>query len=144
MGWLFGRSKGRHALGAAVRGIPAGPVLSSWGSPVVSAPPVSPVSPSFLDVPLDVVEPAQPAAELPPWSDHLEVLTPPPAPASPVVLPVADLLTGLFVEAPVVPAQGPRGEMTFRDGTTAELDPEQARALDEIAQLLTGRDGVKH
>jgi len=57
---------------------------------------------------------------------------------------VVDLLTGLSSYDPVVPAQGPRGEMTFRDGTTAELDPEQARALDEIAQLLTGRDGIKH
>lgn len=114
MGWLFGRSKGRHALGAAVRGIPAGPVVASWAAPVVPAAPTSP-----------------PALAVPP--------APPPA-----ALPVADLLTGLALDRPIPPAQAPRGEMTFRDGTTAELDPEQARALNEIAQVLTGREGVKH
>jgi hypothetical protein len=31
-------------------------------------------------------------------------------------------------------------ELTFRDGTSAALDPTQARALDEIAQVLTRRD----
>jgi hypothetical protein len=35
-------------------------------------------------------------------------------------------------------------ELTFRDGTSASLDGTQARALDEIAQVLTRRDGVKH
>jgi hypothetical protein len=34
-------------------------------------------------------------------------------------------------------------ELTFRDGTSAALDPAQAKALDEIAQVLTRRDGVK-
>jgi hypothetical protein len=35
---------------------------------------------------------------------------------------------------------GPRVELTFRDGTSASLDATQARALDEIAQVLTRRD----
>jgi hypothetical protein len=43
---------------------------------------------------------------------------------------------------PAAPA--PRVELTFRDGTSAALDPTQARALDEIAQVLTRRDEVKH
>ena len=115
MGWLFGRSKGRHALGAAVRGIPAGPVVASWASPPVAPTPAAPEPPAAV---VDL-------------------------PRSPAALPVADLLTGLSSYEPVVPAHGPRGEMTFRDGTTAELDPEQARALDEIAQLLTSRPGAK-
>jgi hypothetical protein len=51
-----------------------------------------------------------------------------------------------FPELTPPPTQpsGPRVELTFRDGTSASLDGSQARALDEIAQLLTGRDGVKH
>ena len=71
------RSKGRHALGAAVTAIPAAP----------------------------------PA--------------PPPVPV------------------PALPS-GPRVELTFADGSSASLDPTQARALDEIAQVLTRRDEVKH
>jgi hypothetical protein len=35
-------------------------------------------------------------------------------------------------------------QLTFADGSSAALDVDQARALDEIAQLMTGRDGVKH
>jgi hypothetical protein len=42
------------------------------------------------------------------------------------------------------PAPGPRVELTFRDGSSASLDATQARALDEIAQVLTRRDEVKH
>jgi hypothetical protein len=44
----------------------------------------------------------------------------------------------------VPPLAGPRARLTFADGTTAALDDEQARALDEIAQVLTRRDEVKH
>jgi hypothetical protein len=51
---------------------------------------------------------------------------------------------------PTVPAAasdaavpGPRAELTFRDGSSAALPPEAARELDEIAQILTGRSGVK-
>ena len=87
------RSKGRHALGAAVTAIPAAPA------------PVAPVAvrPTFL-----------PPASLPPAP------LPPPPPV------------------------GPRVELTFADGSSASLDPVQARALDEIAQVLTRRDEVKH
>lgn len=44
------------------------------------------------------------------------------------------------VEAPVAPA--PRVELGFRDGSTAALAPEsaQAKALTEIASVLTQRD----
>ena len=45
--------------------------------------------------------------------------------------------------APEVPVAGPRAELTFRDGSSAALDPESARELDQIAQILTGRGGVK-
>ena len=59
--------------------------------------------------------------------------------------PVAAVPAYLPDEGPALPVQsGPRVELTFADGTSAALDEEQARALDEIAQLLTGRDGVKH
>ena len=45
------------------------------------------------------------------------------------------------VAVPVVPP-GPRVELGFRDGTTAALAPgsEQARALTDIASVLTQRD----
>jgi hypothetical protein len=45
--------------------------------------------------------------------------------------------------SPDAPVPGPRAELTFRDGSSAALDPEAARELDQIAQLLTGRSGVK-
>src|SRR3954454_8902595 len=92
------RSRGRHALGAAVTSIPAAPPRL-----------VLPAAPL-------------PAAPLPAqdWSF--------PAPA-----PVPQQ----------VPA-GPRVELTFRDGSSASLDPIQARPLDEIAQVLPRRDEVKH
>jgi len=41
---------------------------------------------------------------------------------------------------PPAAASGPRVELTFRDGTSAALEGQQARALDEIAQVLTRRD----
>jgi hypothetical protein len=89
------RSKGRHALGAAVTSIPAAPRAAS----VPAAPAVAPL----------------PA----PW----DAAVPPAVQALPT---------------------GPRVELTFRDGSSASLDPLQAKALDEIAQLLTSRDEVKH
>jgi hypothetical protein len=89
------RSKGRHALGAAVTSIPAAP------PPPLSA------------LPMD-------------WS------FPELQPAAPVAAPEP------------TPAPGPRVELTFRDGSSASLDATQARALDEIAQVLTRRDEVKH
>jgi hypothetical protein len=59
------------------------------------------------------------------------------APARPVAQPTAPPAAS----DPAVP--GPRAELTFRDGTSAALAPETARELDEIAQILTGRSGVK-
>ena len=35
---------------------------------------------------------------------------------------------------------GPRVELTFRDGSSAALDAESARALADVAQVLTRRD----
>jgi hypothetical protein len=108
------RSKGRHALGAAVTAIPAAPrpVAPVPQQPV--AQPVAHPAPTFL-----------PAATPPPIASQLPPpIAPPPAPEP-------------------VPV-GPRVELTFRDGSSASLDPTQARALDEIAQVLTRRDEVKH
>jgi hypothetical protein len=72
---------------------------------------------------------------------------PPPAPAAAYApaVPVPAAAPVSYAPAPV-PEQpvGPRAQLTFADGTSASLDPDQARALDEIAQLMTGRDGVKH
>jgi len=66
---------------------------------------------------------------------------PEPAAAPAVVVPA---VVGAAVEgAPEVPAQAqPRVELGFRDGSTAALAPDsaQARALTEIAQVLTRRD----
>ena len=108
---LFRRRRGRHDLGSAVRDIPA-------------APPVVLVHP-----PATVVLPE-----------------PEPAAAPAVVVPavVVPAVVGAAVEgAPEVPAQAqPRVELGFRDGSTAALAPDsaQARALTEIAQVLTRRD----
>jgi hypothetical protein len=46
------------------------------------------------------------------------------------------------VATPVPPPAGPRVELGFRDGSTAALAPgsEQAKALTDIASLLTTRD----
>jgi hypothetical protein len=105
------RSKGRHALGAAVTSIPAAPVVAqpllAGPAPTVVAPPPAPAPQPALDWSFPELHPA-----------------PPPAPPMP--------------EQPVAP--GPRVELTFRDGTSASLDATQARALDEIAQVLTRRD----
>lgn len=90
------RSRGRHALGAAVTSLPTAPPLPALRHDTGTPPP---------PVTYDVT-----AAPAPP----------PPAPPS----------------AP----PGPRVELTFRDGSSASLDAVQARALDEIAQVLTRRD----
>jgi hypothetical protein len=76
------------------------------------------------------------------------------APAAPVVS--VDLMPGpTYAPAPsdwsfpelhppaLAEPPGPKVELTFRDGTSASLDATQARALDEIAQVLTRRDEVK-
>jgi hypothetical protein len=93
------RSRGRHALGAAVTSIPARPL---------------------------------PPAPLPPAPTFA-------APTSTFTAP--DFAAPAPAPEPV--PSGPRVELTFRDGSSASLDPTQARALDEIAQVLTRRDEVK-
>lgn len=67
----------------------------------------------------------------------------PPAPPEPVPEPVAEPVAEPVVAAyePAVAAE-PRVELGFRDGSTAALAPgsAQARALTEIASVLTRRD----
>ena len=84
--------------------------------------------------PLAVAAPSWAAP--PPRAEHIE----PPAPvAAPVAAPPSYQPP---VPSAAVPT-GPRVELTFRDGSSAALDADQARALEEIAQVLTRRDGVK-
>jgi hypothetical protein len=45
-----------------------------------------------------------------------------------------------FPELHAPAPSGPRVELTFRDGTSASLDATQAKALEEIAQVLTRKD----
>jgi hypothetical protein len=123
------RSKGRHALGAAVTSIPAAPVrpvAPSLGLPVEPAP----VEPAPAEP-----APLEPALAPPVWQPPAVVVPHQPAPdwSFPELHPAA----ATRVE---VPPAGPRVELTFADGTSAALDPTQARALDEIAQVLTQRD----
>ena len=71
-------------------------------------------------------------------------VVPPPAYAAPVAPPVVPPVAQAAPQvapAPEVPAQ-PRIELGFRDGSTAALAPgsEQAKALTEIASVLTQRD----
>jgi hypothetical protein len=113
------RAKGRHALGAAVTSIPAAPVSGEPGGAPISADPASATRP---------VAPATAPPPMPTRSSSLDWSFPeltPPAPAA--------------AGAPPTPP-GPRVELTFRDGTSTALDPTQAQALDEIAQILTRRD----
>lgn len=118
------RSRGRHALGPAVTSIPAAPVQAAPlpAAPVRYAePPVAPVQYAAPPAPSPVhYAPAPPAPAELDWS-FPELQQPPAVP---------------LVEV----APGPRVELTFRDGTSASLDATQARALDEIAQVLTRRD----
>ena len=46
------------------------------------------------------------------------------------------------VPAEPAPARlpGPRVELTFRDGSSTALNAEDARALADVARVLTGRD----
>jgi len=71
------------------------------------------------------------------------VAVPPLPPALPPAPPLPAAPTPPAVPVAVLPS-GPRVELTFADGSSASLDPTQARALDEIAQVLTRRDEVKH
>lgn len=108
---LFRRRKGRHQLGAAVTSIPS--VLPS----VARAVPAQASTPG--------------PAPAPPISGVAASLPAPP----PVVAPVS-------VAAAVPTPAGPRVELGFRDGSRASLDPasEQARALEDLAAVLTRKD----
>lgn len=110
---LFRRRRGRHDLGLAVRDIPAAPPV------VLVHPPAS--------------------VDLPPWP---VLSTPAPAVIAQGTPPLAEPVP--IDCPPAVPAQesGPRVELGFRDGSVAALAPDsaQARALTEIAQVLTRRD----
>ena len=113
--WPFRRRpKGRHALGAAVTSIPSAP-------PVRAAVPPPPPPPA-PEAPAPEAAPEAPAPEAAPEAVAPEAVAPQPvAPASPA---------------------GPRVELGFRDGSTAALAPwsEQAKALTDLAQVLTQRD----
>jgi hypothetical protein len=112
--WPFRRRKvGRHELGAAVTAIPALPRRAA---------------PAY-------VAPAAPAPE-PPAAPGQAVPAPPPSgPAGSPEAPYQGV-----VAPPATPA--PRVELGFRDGSTAALAPgsEQAKALTDIASVLTRRD----
>jgi hypothetical protein len=115
MRWPFRREpSGRHALGAAVTGIPAAPPApprAALLSPVVSAPAVAPVD----------GEPFVPAQTEPVEAPALPVPTPPSRP-------------------PLGTPCGPRVELGFTDGTYGMLDPasDTALALAELVGELTG------
>ena len=120
------RSKGRHALGAAVTSIPA----------VAGAP-----EPQRATFPPQVT----PHQAAPPAGSQGADLSTPPVLAAPSYPPAPpSSLDWSFPELHPPAPSGPRVELTFRDGTSASLDGVQARALDEIAQALTRRDEVKH
>lgn len=112
--WPFRRRpRGRHALGAAVTAIPS-------TTPRVALP----ISPTTVEVPTVQVPTADvPTAEVP-------------------TAEVPDTAPAVGALPAAVPTQGPRVELGFRDGSTAALAPgsEQARALSDIASVLTQRD----
>ena len=118
------RSKGRHALGAAVTSLPA-----------------APRPPAPLPAAATFVPPApEPSAPVPPVAPAF-VQSAPESPAAPSVAPALDWSFPELAAPIPAPPPGPRVELTFADGSSASLDPVQARALDEIAQVLTRRDG---
>ncbi len=110
MFWPFRRKAGKHQFGAAVTSIPA---VSGYDGGSAIAGPVAPIS------------------ELPP------VVAP--APDVLAMAPAAVVVPASY-EPPAAPE--PRVELGFRDGSTAALAPgsDQARALTDLASLLTRRD----
>jgi hypothetical protein len=159
---LFGRrSKGRHALGAAVTSIPFGPVRLSAGTP---APPVVPGgvpagTPTAAVVELDVSSSiAALIATGEAWCSEAEIVADLRAPVvapvldepvvAPAVQPVAAAVAPVAVPAPPPPISAatapspPRIQLGFRDGTstTLEADSEEALALELLAQSLTRLD----
>lgn len=150
--WGFGRrSRGRHALGAAVTQIPSGPPQAAPRPPLAMSEPDDPdSSPAELEAGHPV--PEQVAAPEP-------VEAPRPVPSDPLLDPLdvllaagatwgrspTPLLEPTLHDAP--PLHGApssttgRVQLGFRDGTTASLHPEseQARALEELALMLNTR-----
>jgi hypothetical protein len=84
--------------------------------------------------------PALPVARVVPASYGAFAPAPVEAFVAPVPLQDEPPVAVVPVQAPVAPA--PRVELGFRDGSTAALSPEsaQAKALTEIASVLTQRD----
>ena len=155
--------RGRHAVGAPRRQPAPDSLLSTWsasGALAVASAPVAPPAPAFgapgswiesgalpvvpsyapVDPPEAAAEPAPDAAAALTETAAAPRLE---APAAPVPGVPPAPLGAPAAPAPVVPP-APRVELTFTDGSTAELDDDQATALQEMAQLLTGRNGVKH
>ena len=139
---LFRRKKGRHQLGAAVTSIPSAPVAPRpLLPPDLPAPVPSPVASAPAEVPFVPDVPMPPAAEAflgtpnPLVPQAVAVVDEPP---TAVAVPAAPVEPVVVVEQPA----GPRVELGFRDGSRAALDPssEQARALEDIASVLTRRD----
>ena len=77
-----------------------------------------------------------------PVAPALPAYVPPPLPPEPVVPTELPLPAELSLPAEPQPAPAPRVELGFRDGSTAALAPgsAQAKALTEIASILTHRD----
>ncbi|MCU1599833.1 MAG: hypothetical protein JWO22_542 [Frankiales bacterium] len=115
--WPFRRRHtSRHALGAAVTAIPSARVQEAPAPAVVVPPP-----PPVVEAPVAVRETPVSVVEAPAPVQTRAPVEPPPAP---------------------VRVRGPRVELGFRDGSTAALAPgsEQAKALTDIASVLTQRD----
>ena len=130
--WPFRRKAGKHELGAAVTAIP---------SVVTHARPVPPQAPQAAAQ----AAPAPVAAPLPVPPAPQAAAAPVPAPPVAEAAPAPPVAPAPVVEAPapVVPeSPEPRVELGFRDGSTAALAPgsDQARALTEIASVLTRKD----
>jgi hypothetical protein len=151
LGWsLRPRPHGRHALGAAVTGLPTAPVQSTpllveqqvpapeqaLDSPTVPAPRQPPhLPPAPLPVPVQAPPPAAAAPPVAAPPVAAPPVTAPPAPAPPpVVAPPA-------AAAPPRP-RGPRVQLGFADGTYSTLDPtsDAARALAAVVDQLTAGD----
>ena len=110
------RPRGKHALGAAVIPLPAGPPVAA------TAPgPAAAVEPDLATLIAQLIASGEA------WNVPLSELPPLPLP---VVRPEGDR------------AASPRVQLGFRDGTSTSLDPSssQSLALERLAQSLTSRD----
>jgi hypothetical protein len=123
--WPFSRREVRY--GDAVTGLPTGP-LPLPGAPVETPVPTVPhqrtpePSPAALPVP----EPEPTPQDEP---THEPLPEPEPLPAQPALEPAP------LPDPPPAPFL-PVAQLGFRDGTTADLDPELATRLDVLARVL--------